>query len=210
MVTATYNRPMPRTNTDPSPTARRTRRLIVEAAIETLAGNPAATLAEIADAGDVSRSTLHRHFTDRGDLLAAIDEECRIRFAHAVEAARLGEGDALNSLDRLAQEYLGLGSVLGLVFADNAPVDPDVWEDSEERDQTLSAVIQRGQQGHEIDPEVSPTWVITTFWVMLFGAWLAQKSGMSRRDVSVQLSRTFRKAVGPGDPAARREPEGRG
>ncbi|ASU82553.1 TetR/AcrR family transcriptional regulator [Nocardiopsis gilva YIM 90087] len=196
--------PQPRHTTEPSPTARRTRRLIVDAAIGTLAANPSATLAEIADAGDVSRSTLHRHFIDRGDLLAAIDEECRTRFARADAAARLGEEGVLNSLDRLAQEYLGLGPVLGLVFADNAPVDPDTWDDSEERDQNLVTVIERGQRGHEIDSELSPTWVITTFWVLLFGAWLSLKSGMSRRDVAVQLSRTLRKAMGPADPDAPR------
>ncbi len=185
----------------PSPTARRTRRVIIDAAIETLALNPAATLAEIADAGDLSRSTLHRHFTNRDDLLSAIDAECRARFAAATSAARLGDDGALDSLDRLAQEYLDLGPVLGLVFADNAPVDPDTWEDSDGRDQDLVAMIERGQQagtGPDIDPELSPDWVITTFWVLLFGAWLSLKNGMSRRDVAMHLSRTFRKAVGTG------------
>ncbi len=195
---AAYNRPMHRSPTDLSPTARRTRRVIVEAAIETLAGDTSATLAEIAKAGDVSRSTLHRHFTDRGDLLAAVDEECRVRFARADEAARLGEGGALKSLDRLAQEYLGLGSVLGLVFADNALVDPDAWDEGEQRVQALLAVIVDGQENGEIDAELTPDWVLTTFWVMLFGAWLSLKTGTSRRDVGVQLSRTLRRAVGAG------------
>lgn len=193
--------PQSRPPAEPSPTARRTRRVIVGAAIETLALDPAATLAEIADAGDVSRSTLHRHFTDRDDLLAAIDAECRVRFAAAASAARLGEGRVLESLDRLAQEYLELGPVLGLVFADNAPVDPDRWENSDHRDRDLIAMIERGQQpgaGPDIDPELPPDWVITTFWVLLFGAWLSLRSGTSRRDVATYLSRTFRKAVAAG------------
>lgn len=180
-----------------SPTARRTRRAIVDAAIETLAAHPAATLAEIADASEVSRSTLHRHFVDRDDLLTAVDAECRIRFGRASEAARLSEGGVLDSLERLALEYLELGPVLGLVFADNAPVDPDSWEDGEDTDDELLAVIERGQRDGDIDPEVSPPWVITTFWVLLFGSWLCLQRGMSRLDVAVQLSHTFRKAVGP-------------
>lgn len=193
--------PQSRQSAEPSPTARRTRRVIVDATIETLALNPAATLAEIAEAGDLSRSTLHRYFTDRDDLLTAIDAECRVRFAAAASAARLDDGGALDSLDRLAQEYLELGPVLGLVFVDNAPVDPDSWDDSQDRDQGLIAMIERGQQpgtGPDIDPELSPDWVITTFWVLLFGAWLSLKSGMSRRDVAMHLSRTFRKAVAAG------------
>lgn len=85
-------------------------------------------------------------------------------------------------------------------FVDNAPVDPDSWENSEDRDQDLIAMIERGQHsgtGPDIDPELPPDWVITTFWVLLFGAWLSLKSGTSRRDVAMHLSRTFRKAVAP-------------
>lgn len=191
--------PQSRQSAEPSPTARRTRRVIIDAAIETLARSTTATLAEIAEAGDLSRSTLHRHFADRDDLLAAVDAECQVRFAAAASAARLGEGGALDSLDRLAQEYLDLGSVLGLVFADNAPVDPDRWDESDDRDQGLVAMIEGGQHADsrpDIDPELAPEWVLTTFWVLLFGAWLSLKDGMSRRDVAVHLSRTFRKAVG--------------
>lgn len=175
--------------------------MIVDAAIETLAANPAATLAEIAESADLSRSTLHRHFADRDDLLAAIDTECHARFAAAGAAAQLGEGRVLDALDRLAQEYLELGPVLGLVFVDNAPVDPDRWADSEDRDQDMVAMITRGQRsaaGPDIDPELSPGWVITTLWVLIFGAWLSLKEGLSRREVAAQLSRTLRKAIGAG------------
>ncbi|WP_211234731.1 TetR/AcrR family transcriptional regulator [Glycomyces arizonensis] len=180
---------------DMSPAARRTRRLIIEAGIAVLAERTSATLSEIAAAADVSRSTLHRHFADRNDLLAAIDAECRARFKRAEAAARLGEGSALDSLDRLAQEYLGLGLVLGLVFADNAPVDPDSWDD-EDGDGGLAVVIEGGQREGDIDPELSTEWVDVTFWTLLFGAWLSLQGGMSRRDVAFQLSRTVRKAFG--------------
>ncbi|GAA4907638.1 TetR/AcrR family transcriptional regulator [Streptomonospora salina] len=196
-----YDRLVPQSQPSavPSTTARRTRRVIVDAAIETLAADPAATLAEIAEAGDLSRSTLHRHFADRDELLTAIDAECRRRFTAATSAARLGDGGALNALDRLALEYLDLGPVLGLIFADNAPIDPDTWEDSDGREQGLSTTIERGQNSAtegDIDPELPPDWVLTTFWVLLFGAWLSLKNGMNRRDVATYLSRTFRKAVG--------------
>lgn len=180
-----------------SPAARRTRKLIIDAGIAVLAERTSATLAEIADAADVSRSTLHRHFADRNDLLAAIDAECRIRFERAEAAARLGEGGALDSLDRLAQEYLGLGAVLGLVFADNAPVDPDSWEGGDS-DGGLSTVIASGQREGDLDPELSPEWVEVTLWMMLFGAWTSLRGGMGRRDVAFQLSRTVRKAFGRG------------
>lgn len=178
-----------------SPAARRTRRLIVDAGITVLAERTSATLAEIADAADVSRSTLHRHFTDRNDLLAAIDAECRVRFDRAASAAKLGEGSALDAMDRLAQEYLGMGPVLGLVFADNALIDPDGW-DYEDEGGGLTATIASGQREGDLDPELSAEWVETIFWTLLFGAWLSLQGGTSRRDVAFQLSRTLRKAFG--------------
>lgn len=98
-------------------------------------------------------------------------------------------------MDRLAQEYLGLGLVLGLVFADNAPVDPDDWDESEQGG-GLAAMIAEGQREGVIDPDLSPEWVEVTLWTLLFGAWLSLQGGMSRRDVAFQLSRTVRKAFG--------------
>ena len=180
-----------------TPAARRTRRLIIDAAITALAERPSATLGQIAGTADVSRSTVHRHFTDRDDLLAAVDAECRVRFGRAEQAARLGEGGALESLDRLAQEYLGMGPVLGLVFADNAPVDPDRWDEDERSGTGLAALIAGGHREGALDPELSPEWVEVTLWTLLLGAWLSLQNGTGRADVAAQLSRTLRKAFGP-------------
>ena len=50
----------------------RTRRAIVEAAIGVISDNPTAPLSEIAEAAGVGRSTLHRYFPERTDLLRAV------------------------------------------------------------------------------------------------------------------------------------------
>src|SRR4029450_5682743 len=54
--------------------ASRNRRRIVEAATRLFQQSPAATLADIAAAAGVSRSTLSRNFRDRNELIAAIDD----------------------------------------------------------------------------------------------------------------------------------------
>ena len=53
--------------------ARRSRERILDAARELLEGKPRATTAEIAAAAGVGRSTLHRHFATRMDLVRALD-----------------------------------------------------------------------------------------------------------------------------------------
>jgi serine phosphatase RsbU (regulator of sigma subunit) len=54
--------------------ARRNRARILASAERLLGQSPSATLAEIAAAAGVSRSTLHRHFRSRDELINAIDE----------------------------------------------------------------------------------------------------------------------------------------
>jgi AcrR family transcriptional regulator len=169
--------------------------LIVDTAIETLAVTPAAALGEIAAAAGVSRSTLHRHFADRADLVAAIDEECRRRFDVATHRAEPTDGTGLDALTRLCLEYFELGPVLGLVFADNAIIDPDEWPDDGEAGMIM--VIRRGQRDGTVDPQLPCEWLIITFWVLLFGAWQAAQHGETqRRDVPGLLTRTLVGAFG--------------
>lgn len=52
----------------------RNRRQILAAARELLAESPGATMAQVAQAAEVGRSTLYRHFSDRDELLGALDE----------------------------------------------------------------------------------------------------------------------------------------
>ena len=66
--------PVDREGRRPRSDARRNRERIVEAARRLVAQSPAATLADVAAAAGVSRSTLYRHFPGRGELMAAVDE----------------------------------------------------------------------------------------------------------------------------------------
>lgn len=174
--------------------------MIVDAAIETLGQQQSAALGEIADAAGVSRSTLHRQFADRPELLAAVDDACRSRFDQASRRAQVLNGTGLEAIDRLAQEYLGLGPVLSLIFADNALVDPDSWEENQDDEQNggqgLSIIIERGHRDRSIDPALPTPWIVTTLWVLLFGAWQVQAGGAPRHEVATLLARTLTGALG--------------
>lgn len=57
---------------DRSRAKERTRRAILDAAAAVLARNPAASIGEIAEAAETVRSTVHRHFPERADLISAL------------------------------------------------------------------------------------------------------------------------------------------
>src|SRR4051794_32025000 len=55
--------------------AARNRRQILDAARRLLDESPGATMGQIAQAAELGRSTLYRHFGDRDELVQALDEE---------------------------------------------------------------------------------------------------------------------------------------
>jgi len=171
--------------------ASRTRRDVVDAAIEIWASDNTASLGVVAAAAGVGRTTLNRHFTDRTALVAAVDAECRVRFGQAVERADLGSGTGWERLRRFCLEVLALGPVLGLVFADNALVEPDSWGEDEEDDPFARAVLL-GQQDGSLAADLPLEWVITHVWSALFGAHLISRGeGPLRHDAGALLVRTL-------------------
>ncbi|HYI59798.1 MAG TPA: TetR/AcrR family transcriptional regulator [Microlunatus sp.] len=153
----------------------RTRRDIVDAAVEVWALDNAASLGAVASRAGVGRTTLNRYFTGRAHLVAGVDAECRDRFVAAVARSRPAEGSGRDALLRLCTELIQLGPVLGLVFADNALVDPDTWFDDEE-DQ-LGQVIGRGYADGSLAADLPPDWVGTFVWTSLFAAHLVVSTG---------------------------------
>lgn len=173
----------------------RTRRDIVEAAIICWAADNSRSLGEVADRAGVGRTTLNRYYSNRAELVAAVDAECRERFTGAVSRARPGEGSGLAALQRICAEITQLGPVLGLIFADNALVDPDTWAGEEDQDD-LGSVIVRGQTDGSIAPDLPTDWVAIHTWTSLFAAHLMlQSASTTRYEVSQLLVRTLASGV---------------
>ena len=82
---------------------------IIDAAIDTLARNPGASLSEIAARAGVGRASLHRHFSSRGDLVTAITGQCMDDIDAATDEAVAGARNARERLLRMLEAVIPLG-----------------------------------------------------------------------------------------------------
>ena len=167
---------------------------ILEAAVQVLAAQPEAGVAESAAAAGVGRATVYRHFTSREELIEALrlhaSDEARARFADA----RVDEGDPVEALERLVSAMLALGDRYRVIF-------PQDRERSPRRSAVLLApltrLIARAQAEGAIDPDVPPAWVIASLRALLRAAVGEIEARQLARDLAAQqVVRTLVRGVG--------------
>lgn len=178
-----------------SGTRARTRRAILDAAVAVLGRNTGASMAEIASAAGVGRTTVHRYFPERSDLIAAIGADTLEKVNAAAARARLAEGPALTAMDRLAQELFELGDIFMLAFTEPQLLSAPEWEQESAQDREFYRLVERGQAEGAIDQRLTPAWVQQVLWALLFAAWEHVKEGTPRHEALSLCLLTLRKAV---------------
>lgn len=174
----------------------RTRRAILDAAIETFAVSPNASLGDIATAADVGRTTVHRYFPERSDLLTAIGADAQEKVTVATDRARLTDGTALQALHRLCQEYFEFGDVFLLLFTMPDLFAANDWETESEEDRALLRLIERGHAEGTIDAELDAEWVQQLLWSLLYTAWEHVRANHAAKHRALSLClRTLSKSI---------------
>ena len=169
----------------------RTRRAILDAALEVLGSRPSASLGEVADAAGVGRSTVHRYFPDRSALVAAMFDDTIEAMQRGFDEAALDQGTPVEALRRLVHAFFELGPRMMFLFSELAE---DQWNNAAlERTQwPVGELFARGQaQGH-FDPELSIDWIIRILWHLMSAGWEAVNEGALRKHEAIaNLVRTI-------------------
>ncbi len=177
-----------------SRTRTRTRRAILDAAVHVLARDASASLSEVASEAGVGRTTVHRYFPERADLLAALIVHANERVGEATHRAELHHGSAIDALGRLCREYFELGDVLTVMFTGAIGRMED--EPEQPHDRALIALIHRGRDEGTLDPALSEAWTLSMLWTMLYTAWsLMREQSMPRHEALDHALRCLHKAV---------------
>lgn len=181
-----------------TPTRTRTRNAILKAAVSLLSENQAAALGDIADAASVARSTLHRYFPERADLLGAVSVYAAEQLGGAVERARPNDGPGREALMRLCHEYFDHWDTITWVYMESLKGGEGDCDPGSGYDPDLSALIARGQADGTIDPALPVAWLNQLVWALLYTAWEYVRQGESKHQALELTLRSLHKVVTPG------------
>ncbi len=175
----------------------RTRRSILTAAASVLSRDRAATLADIADAAGVGRTTLHRYFPDRETLFGAVVEDCWQAIDQSVRDAAIDQGSPVDAIHRLVIGMADVGDRLLFLFGDPAARTADTAADRPARaDDPIIDLIAQGQRTGLFDPDVSADWIRSVLWGLIYTACEAARDGrLPRHGIAPTVIRTLTNGI---------------
>ncbi|MBA8925113.1 AcrR family transcriptional regulator [Kutzneria viridogrisea] len=186
---------MPSKTEPESSTRSRTRRAILDAALELLSQRPGTSLGEIAEAAGVGRSTLHRYFSERSELIAAIAGDAVDKLTSGVAEAALNQGTPVEALRRVVHVYFEFGPVL-LFLVSEPQVSTEIVTGIETADVPVLELIQRGQREGYFDSSVSAQWISRVLgWMVHAGSESVREGELTRFEAVETVIRTLERGV---------------
>jgi AcrR family transcriptional regulator len=159
---------------------------ILDTAAAVLAKNPAASLGQIAAAAGIGRTTLHKQYPTRFDLLVAVAS----RGLDITESVIVAAPSDPDPLARLVVDLLPFGAHLTLLMQQ-----PEVFGDDAitARTDAIAAPIAAIVAGAgTIRPGVPDWWLVRSLHSLLFTAWdLVQLGWLAPRDAPNLVVSTF-------------------
>ena len=190
-----------------APLRRGTRPSLLDVAAEVLVADPAASLAEVAEAAGIGRTTLHKHYATRDDLLCAVGHRAIDLWEQAVAGAGGGE-DPDGGLRALAAAMIPIGPQLAFLWRtpafDHVGDIGERWLAVEAR---CLAVLKRAQDLGVLAAGVPDWWLLQTLYSIIYVAAESVGAGkLAPLDAPGLALGTFLHGLGAGRAPAGEEP----
>ena len=174
----------------------RNRGAILDAAVDVLASDPSASLADVARRAGLGRATLYRHFPSREALRDAIRQEALARAEAVLAGAGLDDLTPREGVRRAAEALVPLGMRFRVLLAEGADVDPEFVA---ARDRVLAPLLGLvGRVSAERGGSVNPAWAGMVTTTLLVTAARAADAGVIAPEEAADLvARTLFEGLGP-------------
>ena len=174
---------------------------ILEAAIKMLASNAAASLGDIAEAAQVSRMTVHRHFKNRDILMERVQDELIARGTAIVEKALQDHSDPVDQLRTIV--YGNVTAANGFQLFMTLPHDHHHGDDHDPMtcrfgvmNRYLMDIMEQLQFAGRLRENLTAAWAFHMLNGVLFSAWEALRDGsVAPRDVPAMTWQSFRHGI---------------
>ncbi len=165
---------------------------LLTAATQVLLRQPTASLADIAAATGISRTTLYSRFPTRQALLVGLAEAAMDLVEKAYVEAHLDDGDVLASLRRVVELMMPLGERVGFLMRERSlDVEPGLTARYAELDRPLVDFVARAQQAGALRGDLPAWWVAAALTSAVLVAWEAIADGwLAPRDAPELVLRT--------------------
>jgi AcrR family transcriptional regulator len=164
----------------PEPTARQPRRRadaersiarILDAALDALAIDPDASMAEIARRAGVVRATIYVHFPTREALIDAVTQRAMTEVSAAIDVAEPERGDPADALRRvLTSTWRELGRYHALVAITTQLPHAEVRAKHHPVLARLEPLIARGQRDGSFRSDVPAAWHLSMLMALIHAA----------------------------------------
>jgi AcrR family transcriptional regulator len=180
----------------------RQRSPLLDVVAEVLVLNPSASLAEVALAAGIGRTTLHKHYPKRDDLIRAVGHRALDLWEEAVD--KVGEDDdAERSLRDLVDAMLPIGPQLAFLWRTTAfDHDAEIHERWAAAEKRSRAVLLRAQESGLIAAEVPSWWLLPAFDSLIYSAMESMRTGhLAPRFAADLVLRTLLRGIGASRPS---------
>jgi AcrR family transcriptional regulator len=144
---------------------------ILDAALDALASDPEASMAEIARRAGVVRATIYVHFPTREALIEAVTRRAISEASEAIEAVKPDEGDPADALRRVvAAAWRTLGRFHALVELNTRLPHSDLRHIHEPVLAVFEPLIERGQRDGTFRSDVPSAWHLAMLLALVHAA----------------------------------------
>lgn len=186
---------MDTTTNSTTPAQSRTRTAILKAAVQVLTRDRSAPLNEVARKAEVARSTLHRYFPERSDLLEAVSEYARAKADEVESNCNLEDGVTVDGMVRLALEYFERWDAIMWAYGDTWESDNQQPEDDLSAE--LGAAIIQAQGRGEIDASLPADWIQHLMFAIVYTSWEYERTGHPHAEAAMMVMTAMRKLLSP-------------